>query len=179
MDTSQQELSQSLPALEGLFPCSDTFDFTKASDHPGDRMALGRAKGQNARTKGGLAAWQSQRIARYIHERLHMKLLIRELASQVFLSQFHFCRAFRLSFGESPHVYITRCRMEAAKWLLSTTTMPIGDIALECGAADQAHFTNLFRRCAGRTPGSWRRLVRGDGHDGVAPGGNGISDIAI
>jgi AraC family transcriptional regulator len=109
------------------------------------------------RKKGGLAAWQVRRVAQYIDEQLHGKLFTRVLASKVYLSEFHFCRAFRLSFGESPHAYVTRRRMEAAKKLLSTTSMPIGHIALECGAADQAHFTNLFRRCAGQTPGSWRR----------------------
>jgi AraC family transcriptional regulator len=143
---------------------------------------MGRARDtpEQTRTKGGLAAWQIQRVARFIRESLHTKLLTKVLASKVYLSEFHFCRAFRLSFGESPHVYVTRCRVEAAKKLLSTTAMPIGDIALECGAADQAHFTNLFRRCAGQTPGAWRRLRQGEGHDnGNSPGAVTLSGVAM
>ncbi len=139
-----------------------------------------RSTAGQARTRGGLAAWQIQRIERFISESLHTKLSIRVLASQVYLSEFHFCRAFRLSFGESPHVHVTRCRVEAAKKLLSSTSMPIGDIALECGAADQAHFTNLFRRCAGQTPGSWRRLVKGERQEnGKSQGAESISDLTL
>jgi AraC family transcriptional regulator len=176
--TSQQELPRSLPSFEGLFSESEALDLSCPADHLGVQIARAPEKGHQTRTKGGLVAWQSQRIARYIHESLHTKLLIRVLASQVYLSEFHFCRAFRLSFGESPHVYVTRCRMETAKRLLSTTKMPIGDIALECGAADQAHFTNLFRRCTGQTPGAWRRLGGTDGHYNVAPSVDGVSNMA-
>lgn len=133
---------------------------TSSGGEPAPRLGkcLSSAKcASGPRRKGGLAPWQIQRVTRYINEQLHTKLSTKVLAAQVHLSEFHFCRAFRLSVGESPHSYVTSCRIEAAKRLLTSTSRPIGDIALECGAADQAHFTNLFRRCAGQTPGSWRR----------------------
>jgi AraC family transcriptional regulator len=40
--------------------------------------------------------------------------------------------------------------------MLATTT-PLAEIAVSCGLADQAHFTRLFRRFAGESPGAWRR----------------------
>jgi AraC-like DNA-binding protein len=178
--SQQQEFSPYPASFERLFPGSSALGRTDHANHLGDRISGDRSTAGQTRTKGGLSAWQVQRIARYIRESLHTKLLTRVLASQVYLSEFHFCRAFRLSFGESPHVYVTRCRVEAAKKLLSTTSMPIGDIALECGAADQAHFTNLFRRCAGQTPGSWRRLRKGEDHDnGVSADAETSSDLAM
>ena len=69
----------------------------------------------------------------------------------------HFCRVFRVSFGHSPHAYITRRRIERAQGLILTTGRTLGEIALDCGFADQAHFTKIFRRLCGESPGKWRR----------------------
>jgi AraC family transcriptional regulator len=106
---------------------------------------------------GGLAPWQIRRVTTHIEARLDETIRNVELATLVGLSSFYFCRAFRESFADSPHSYITRRRMERAQGLMLTTNIPLAQIALSCGVADQAHFNRLFRRFAGETPGTWRR----------------------
>jgi len=53
--------------------------------------------------------------------------------------------------------YIMRRRVERAQGLMLTTNIPLAQIAVSCGIADQAHFNRLFRRFVGETPGTWRR----------------------
>jgi AraC-like DNA-binding protein len=110
------------------------------------------------RTKGGLAPWQVRRLGSYIDENLHAELSIGELASIARLSRSHFSRAFRDSFGNPPHQYIIRRRLHRAKGLLLSTGEPIVKIAAECGLADQAHLTKLFRKIVGESPAHWRRM---------------------
>jgi AraC-like DNA-binding protein len=80
-----------------------------------------------------------------------------DLSTLVRLSSFHFCRAFRESVGDSPHGYVMRRRVERAQGLMLTTDTSLGQIAADCGLADQAHFNKLFRKFVGESPGAWRR----------------------
>jgi AraC family transcriptional regulator len=107
--------------------------------------------------RGGLAPWQVRQVARYIESNLETPIQTGHLAALVKLSPFHFCRAFRSSFDDSPHGYVMRRRVERAQGLLLTTNAPLAQIAVECGMADQAHFNKLFRRFVGDSPGAWRR----------------------
>jgi AraC family transcriptional regulator len=110
------------------------------------------------RIKGGLAPWQVRRLESYIDENLHSALTINELAAIARLSRSHFSRAFRDSFGNPPHQYIIRRRLRRAKGMLLCTGEPIVKIAAECGLADQAHLTKLFRKIEGESPAHWRRM---------------------
>ncbi len=56
-----------------------------------------------------------------------------------------------------PHQYLIGQRIEAAKRRLVNTRESLADIAVECGFADQSHFTATFRRAVGHPPGTWRR----------------------
>ena len=92
-----------------------------------------------------------------IESNLDSRISNEELAVVAKLSSSHFCRAFKVSFGESPHGYVTRRRMERAQGLMLTTDAPLGQIAVYCGLADQSHFSRLFHRLVGESPGAWRR----------------------
>jgi AraC-like DNA-binding protein len=81
---------------------------------------------------------------------------VRELAERVGLSQFHFARMFRRSVGRPPHGYLTDLRMERAKRLLRESDLPLARIASLVGYQTQAHFTGVFHREVGMTPGSYR-----------------------
>jgi AraC family transcriptional regulator len=111
----------------------------------------------NTQVRGGLAPWQIRKLIAYIDVNLDRTITTRCLAEVTRLSSFHFCRAFRDSFGNSPHGYVIRRRMERAQGLMLTTNSSLGRIAAECGLADQAHFNKLFRKFAGESPGAWRR----------------------
>jgi AraC family transcriptional regulator len=117
------------------------------------RQSPGRAEP----VRGGLAPWQIRRVTTYIEAHLVETIRNRELAAMVRLSSFHFCRAFRESFADSPHRYIVRRRVERAQELMLTTSVPLAQIAVSCGMADQAYLSKLFRRIVGETPRSWRR----------------------
>jgi AraC-like DNA-binding protein len=121
-----------------------------------DECALPRAAGA-LQVRGGLAPWQIHRLTAYIVAHLNTTLRTRDLATLVRLSPFHFCRAFRDSMGESPHGYVMRRRMERAQGLMLSTDASLAQIAVDCGLADQAHFSKVFRRFAGESPGAWRR----------------------
>lgn len=105
----------------------------------------------------GLAPWQVRRVLAYIDSNLGTPIRNGDLAGIARLSTFHFNVAFRNSVGDSPHGYIIRRRVERAQGLMLSTQRTLSDIADECGLADQAHLTRLFRRHVGESPAAWRR----------------------
>src|SRR5262245_50298874 len=107
--------------------------------------------------RGGLVAWQSRRVVAHIEGNLASTIHVDELAKLVGLSESHFSRAFKCSFGLSAHAYVMRRRIEMAQGLMISTREPLSQIALNCGLTDQAHFCRLFRRLVGETPNGWRR----------------------
>ena len=117
-------------------------------------------KERSGRTRyvgGGLAPGRARRVRTYIETNLSSKIKSKELAKLVGLSSSHFSRAFKDSFGDSPHGYVMRRRLERAQGLILTTNIPLLQIAIECGLADQAHLNRLFDKFVGESPGVWRR----------------------
>jgi AraC-like DNA-binding protein len=117
-------------------------------------MPLGAPKGS---IRGGLAPWQVRKIAAHVQANLHRPILNEELAGLTRLTTGHFGHAFRKSVGDSPHAYVIRRRIERAQQLMLATATPLSQIALECGLADQAHLSRLFRRLVGERPRDWRQ----------------------
>jgi AraC family transcriptional regulator len=109
---------------------------------------------------GKLIAWQVRRIAKFIEEHLNEPIRLDALGKVVGLSRSHFARRFKLSFGEPPHAYLIRRRVEHACHLLLVSDLALAEIARASGFADQAHFTRSFRQRTGRSPGLWRREQR-------------------
>lgn len=104
-----------------------------------------------------LAPWQERRLHEHIAANLCDPLPLCKLASLVRLSTGHFARAFRQSFGVSPHTFIIEQRVNAAKQLILKGEIPLAQIALCCGMADQSHLTRHFTRKVGMSPAAWRR----------------------
>jgi AraC-like DNA-binding protein len=129
-------------------------------------------------TGGGLAPWQLRNIDRYIRENVATSLSLQVLSEQINMSASHFGRSFKMSRGFTPHMYITRVRLDLAQSLMLTTSDPICDIALTCGLADQAHLTKLFRRRFGETPAAWRRRHFNEDGPGAARGGDVVAQVA-
>ncbi|OAN58395.1 hypothetical protein A7X12_04910 [Sphingomonas sp. TDK1] len=107
--------------------------------------------------KGGLAGWQLRRVADHVDAYLQGPIFTATLAEIAQLSTGHFCRAFKVSTGETPHAYIVRQRIRRAQLQMRDTRDTLSQIACACGLSDQAHLTRLFRRLVGTTPLAWRR----------------------
>lgn len=89
----------------------------------------------------------------YLHAHPAEHIRLDELAHTSGLSKFHLCRQFSAEFGLSPNRYQRQLRLQVARRLLREG-MPIADVALECGFADQAHLGRQFKMSYGFTPGS-------------------------
>lgn|GEM_PF-1323167 len=109
--------------------------------------------------RGGLAGWQERRAIAFMQERLDQSFPVAAVAEACGLSVNHFSRAFRRSLGKPPHRWLLDQRIEKARELLRDESLPLADIALACGFAEQSHFTRVFARIAGMPPGAWRRTT--------------------
>jgi len=112
------------------------------------------------RIRGGLSGAAKRRVLELIAAALDARLSIERLAREVGLSPAHFARAFKETMGRAPHQYLLALRLERARRLLETTQATLSDIAQRTGFADQAHFTRLFKRVFGTTPGALARRLR-------------------
>lgn len=106
---------------------------------------------------GSLLPWQARRVQEYIEEHLDRSITVRDLSAVLYRTQAHFSRAFKRTFGVSPHAYVLRRRIERAGQLMLAGNTPLSEIALRCGFTDQAHFSKRFRLHTGATPTAWRR----------------------
>jgi AraC family transcriptional regulator len=109
------------------------------------------------RSKGGLAPWQKRRASELLHENMHGRIRLSEVARECGLSVSHFARSFKTSFGTSTHQWLMQHRIDRAKQLMSQTNMSLIDIAIQSGFNDQAAFTRTFHQLVGVSPGRWRR----------------------
>ena len=116
---------------------------------------------QGLRLKGGLAPSLRRQMVDYIEAHLDQPITLGELALRCNLSEYHFARMFRASFGLPPHQYLLARRLHRACQLLRLGLMPLGEIALLCGFASASHFSNRFRQAVGATPGEYRTAIRG------------------
>ncbi|WFU84418.1 AraC family transcriptional regulator [Bradyrhizobium sp. CIAT3101] len=116
---------------------------------------------------GRLAPWQERRLKTHIEANLSVSLTTAELAGVVNLSPSYFSRAFKKSFGQPPHSYLTTRRTIRAQELMLTTNEPLSQIAVACGLVDQSALCRLFRRTVGRNPHAWRRAFKGARCSGV------------
>ena len=79
-----------------------------------------------------------------------------DMAGAAGLSRAHFSREFRRTFGEPPHSYLLRRRLERAADLLRTTDRSVADICFSVGLQSVGSFTTSFKRTFGRTPTAYR-----------------------
>ncbi|MES0099844.1 AraC family transcriptional regulator [Mesorhizobium sp. M0019] len=116
-----------------------------------------RRSGATGSRMGGLAGWQIARVRSFIDRNLHRTIHANDLSAVARRSTAHFSRSFKQAFGEPPHAYIVRRRLEVACHLMLTSSASLSEIALSVGFSDQAHLSKLFRHAFGQSPAYWRR----------------------
>jgi len=109
--------------------------------------------------RGGLAAWQLRRVTEVMAADLSADVALSDLASACGLSVSYFARAFRQSTGQTPHQWLLAQRIARARTLMTSPGVPLADVALACGFADQSHFTRVFKNVVGASPAHWRRSL--------------------
>jgi len=85
---------------------------------------------------------------------------LEQAAREACLSPFHFQRLFARTFGESPHAFVTRLRMERARRLLEADDMPVTEVCLEVGYVSLGTFSRRFAERVGRSPSEYRLAAR-------------------
>ncbi len=83
-------------------------------------------------------------------------LNVREVAAVAHISEAHFSRSFRAVFGETPHRYLQRRRVERSMFLLRETQRSVTDICLDVGFSSLGTFSRTFRDIVGETPSEYR-----------------------
>ena len=78
------------------------------------------------------------------------------LARIAYVSEAHFIRTFKHTFGETPHRYLQRRRVERSMFLLRETDRSITDICFDVGFMSLGTFSRTFREIIGETPSSYR-----------------------
>ncbi len=99
-----------------------------------------------------------QRIVRaklFVDAHYSEDLGVGKIASEAFLSRYHFIRLFKRIYRRTPHQYLTLVRIERAKELLHTGA-PVSDVCYSVGFESESSFTGLFKRRVGRTPSAYQ-----------------------
>jgi len=100
-----------------------------------------------------------RRVTEYIQQNLDKDLRLAELAAVVCMSPYHFARLFKGSTGVPPHRFVVRQRIARARGVLATPEPSIAQISRMVGFRTPSHFTTVFRRLLGITPGAYRTVA--------------------
>ncbi|SAL69953.1 AraC family transcriptional regulator [Caballeronia peredens] len=105
---------------------------------------------------GAMRGLDFARIDRWLRLHLSEPLRIADLAAHCGFGMRRFHQLFNEAFGETPHRYLHRLRLDTALTLLADPRATLTYVALEVGFADQSAFTHAFTRRFGIAPGQWR-----------------------
>lgn len=109
--------------------------------------------------KGGVAPVVRRRLADYIDANLDRNITLGMLADVAGMSEYHLARMFRISFGKPPHAWIAERRLDRARQLLKSTSLPLQQVADASGYANLSHFSHRFSAAVGVSPRQYRQIV--------------------
>lgn len=98
-------------------------------------------------------------VESYVARHFSRALSLGEMAAHVGLSPYHFAREFKAATGLPPYRYVVAQRLDEAKRLLRRTDWPVFRVADAVGYESASHFSALFKRETGVTPGQYRALT--------------------
>ena len=99
-----------------------------------------------------------QRVRNFLSANCHLDVDNDAIARMASYSPWHFIRAFRAAYQETPHAYLVRQRLERAHRMLRVSPLAIAEVALASGFENRCAFSRLFRQRFGMTAGTVRRL---------------------
>lgn len=99
------------------------------------------------------------RVVTHIEARMAQKITPRDLARVAGMSEAVFARKFKTQTGQTPMGFVREMRLSHARDLLGSPDLSLGQIAVQCGFADQAHFSRVFRAGFGQTPLKFRKAL--------------------
>jgi AraC family transcriptional regulator len=151
IETARREIDSDIEAAKALLITASSVLLSE----------IERSSGANGFKPGALAGWQITRVRAFIEKNLHRNIETRDLSAVAQRSPAHFSRSFKLAFGEPPHAYVIKRRLERACHLMATTSNSLTEIALSVGLSDHAHLCKRFQRAFGQSPSKWRRTHEG------------------
>jgi AraC family transcriptional regulator len=101
-----------------------------------------------------------QRVRNYLAANCHLELNNHVLARMANYSPWHFIRAFRAAYSETPHALLVNLRLQRARELLKTSPLAIAKVALASGFENRCAFSRLFHQRFGVTAGTMRRQLQ-------------------
>ena len=96
----------------------------------------------------------------YLAAGLDQPLRLADAAREACLSPYHYHRLFARTFGETPHGFLTRMRIDRAKHLLARDRLPVTDVCFAVGYESLGSFSTRFRTEVGRSPVEFQRAIR-------------------
>ncbi|WP_420006458.1 helix-turn-helix domain-containing protein [Arenibacterium sp. LLYu02] len=162
IDATDAALGQMVSRMLPWLAQPDQFDALEADEfgarlmlHLGTNHAMTRSRRQPARLSPAQVARAKEMLMSVEFEGLRLD----DVAQALDLPRNSFFRSFRETTGMSPYQWLLTERVEQGRLLLRLTDLPLVDIALSCGFSDQSHFTRMFKRAQGVSPGRWRKTA--------------------
>jgi AraC-like DNA-binding protein len=124
--------------------------------------SYGGVKMARPQFRGGLSYLQKRSATELLEANLDGKISLHQVAEACDLSVGHFARAFRQTFRRPPYKWLIERRVDRARDLMTNSRLPLADIAIQSGFADQSALNRTFKRLHGVAPGIWRRTTTRD-----------------
>lgn len=103
-------------------------------------------------------AWLA-RVVERLNDEFTENFSTDELAAEARVHPVHLAAVFRRFYRETIGEYVQKLRVSRASEMLLDKKIPLTEIAYSTGFSDQSHFTRIFKRCVGVTPGAFRRAI--------------------
>jgi AraC family transcriptional regulator len=103
-------------------------------------------------SRAGLSPRRLAAVIDYAHAHVDDAITLASLASIARLSRSQLIRSLQAATGLTPLAFVARLRVQEARRVLAATDLPIAEVAVHLGFADQSHFTRRFRAGTGMTP---------------------------
>jgi AraC-like DNA-binding protein len=95
----------------------------------------------------------------YIQTYFNSNITLSDICDEIHVSQYHFIRTFSKQVGLTPHMYLSKVRIEKAKELLDARRYSVSETATLCGFESTPYFSTAFKKATGYTPAAYRKKI--------------------